>query len=108
LPLALPPPGSTRRGSRRSKLSYSYVNESRGQVSRASNALLVGNLADGFINAFNPTTGKFIGQSAVPFQGLWALIFGDGRGFNGQTNQLFLSSGPDGYSEGLFTVVNVK
>lgn len=74
----------------------------------ASNALLIGNLGDGFINAFNPNTGKLIGKSAVSFDGLWALIFGDGKGFNGNTNQLFLTSGPGGYSEGLFTVVNVK
>ena len=74
----------------------------------ASNALLVGNLADGFINAFNPNTGAFVGKSAISFEGLWSLIFGDGKGFNGKTNQLFLTSGPGGYSEGLFTVVNVK
>lgn len=74
----------------------------------ASNALLVGNLGDGFINAFNPTTGKLIGKSAVSFEGLWSLIFGDGLGFNGKTNQLFLTSGPGGYSEGLFSVVNTK
>lgn len=74
----------------------------------ASNALLVGNLGDGFIHAYNPSTGAFIGQSAVSFQGLWSLIFGDGKGFNGKTNQLFLTSGPSGYANGLFTVVNVK
>jgi uncharacterized protein (TIGR03118 family) len=74
----------------------------------ASKALLVGNLGDGFINAFNPSTGKLVGKSAVSFEDLWSLIFGDGKGFNGATNQLFLTSGPGGYSEGLFTVVNVK
>lgn len=74
----------------------------------ASKALLVGNLGDGFINAYNPSTGKLVGKSAISFPDLWALIFGDGQGFNGATNQLFLTSGPGGYSEGLFTVVNVK
>jgi uncharacterized protein (TIGR03118 family) len=74
----------------------------------ASNALLVGNLGDGFINAFNPTTGKLLGKSAVSFEGLWSLIFGGGSPNNGNTNQLFLTSGPGGYSEGLFSVVNVK
>jgi len=75
---------------------------------KASKSLLVGNLGDGFINAFNPTTGKHIGASAVSFSGLWSLVFGDGLGFNGKTNQLFLTSGPGGYLDGLFTVVNVK
>jgi len=74
----------------------------------ASKMLLVGNLGDGFINAFNPTSGKFVGQSGVSFEGLWALVFGDGKGFNGKTNQLFLTSGPGGYSEGLFSVVNTQ
>jgi uncharacterized protein (TIGR03118 family) len=74
----------------------------------ASNALLVGNLGDGFIHAYNPSTGAFLGQSAVSFEGLWSLIYGDGKGFNGKTNQLFLTSGPGGYSQGLFTVVNVQ
>jgi uncharacterized protein (TIGR03118 family) len=75
---------------------------------KASNTLLVGNLGDGFINAFNPSTGKLVGKSAISFPDLWSLIYGDGRGFNGKTNQLFLTSGPGGYSEGLFSVVNVK
>jgi uncharacterized protein (TIGR03118 family) len=75
---------------------------------KASKTFLVGNLGDGFINAFNPSTGKLVGKSAISFPDLWALIYGDGRGFNGQTNQLFLTSGPGGYSEGLFSVVNVK
>ena len=73
----------------------------------ASKALLVGNLGDGRINAFNPTTGKFLGQSAVAFDGLWALIFGGGSASNGQTNQLFLTAGPGGYLHGMFSVVNV-
>jgi uncharacterized protein (TIGR03118 family) len=73
----------------------------------ASKSILIGNLGDGFINAFNPSTGAFLGQSAVSFNGLWSLIFG-GSGSDGQPNQLFLTSGPGGYSEGLFTVVNAK
>jgi uncharacterized protein (TIGR03118 family) len=73
----------------------------------ASKSLLVGNLGDGFIHAYNPSTGALLGQSGVSIPGLWALIFGDGLGFNGKTNQLFLTSGPNAYSDGLFTVVNV-
>jgi uncharacterized protein (TIGR03118 family) len=73
-----------------------------------SNALLVGNLGDGFINVYNATTGKHIGTSKVSFSGLWSLIFGGGSANNGQTNQLFLTSGPGGYADGLFEVVNSK
>lgn len=74
----------------------------------ASKAVLVGNLGNGLIHAYNPSTGAYLGQSAVSINGLWALIFGGGSTNNGQTNQLFLTSGPNGYADGLFTVVNVK
>jgi len=74
----------------------------------ASKSLLVGNLTDGFIHAYNPNTGAYLGQSAASFNGLWALIFGGGSTINGQTNQLFMTSGPGGYSQGLFSVVNVQ
>lgn len=74
----------------------------------ASNALLVGNVADGFLNAYNASTGKHIGKSKVSFPGLWALAFGDGLGSNGKTNQLFLTSGPNFYQGGLFSVIAPK
>lgn len=74
----------------------------------ASNALLIANLGDGRINAFNPTTGKFLGESGVVANGLWALIFGGGSPFNGNTNQLFFTAGPNGYVDGLFGVINFK
>jgi uncharacterized protein (TIGR03118 family) len=74
----------------------------------ASNALLVGNVADGLINAFNARTGAFIGTSAVAFPGLWSLTFGGGSPADGKTNQLFLASGPGGYLDGLFSVVAPK
>src|SRR5262249_34495101 len=51
-----------------------------------SNALLVGNFGNGRINAFNPTSGKFLGQLAgtnkkpIVISGLWALGFGNGQG----------------------------
>src|SRR5262249_32442787 len=49
-----------------------------------SNDLLVGNFGDGTINAYNPTTGAFVGQmlddngNAVQIGGLWGLQFGNG------------------------------
>src|SRR5262249_54560482 len=49
-----------------------------------SNDLLVGNFGDGTINAYNPTTGAFVGQllddngNAIQIGGLWGLAFGNG------------------------------
>ena len=74
----------------------------------ASNTILVGDEGDGRINAFNPSTGKLVGESYAVKSGLWALIFGGGSANNGNTNQLFFASGPGGYTDGLFAVVNFK
>jgi uncharacterized protein (TIGR03118 family) len=80
---------------------------------RLSNLLLVGNVSNGRINAFNVTTGKFVAALkdttskifAVP--GLWAITFGGGSAANnGNTNQLFFAAGTDGYATGLFGVIN--
>jgi uncharacterized protein (TIGR03118 family) len=80
----------------------------------ASNALLVGNLGDGRINAFDAKTGKFMTQlkdttnKVIRIDGLWALAFGQGGGQNGNPNQLFFTAGPNGYLNGLFGVINFK
>jgi uncharacterized protein (TIGR03118 family) len=80
----------------------------------ASNALLVGNLGDGRINAFNAKTGKYMSQlkdttnKVLSIDGLWALAFGQGGGQNGKPNQLFFTAGPNGYANGLFGVINFK
>jgi uncharacterized protein (TIGR03118 family) len=80
----------------------------------ASNALLVGNLGDGRINAFDPKTGKFMSQlkgtngKVLSIDGLWALAFGQGGGSNGNPNQLFFTAGPNEYANGLFGVINFK
>jgi hypothetical protein len=65
-----------------------------------SNMLLVGNVNDGRIHAFDPNTGAFTGTLALsggkPFAmpGLWALQFGQGGPANGAHNQLFFTAGP--------------
>jgi uncharacterized protein (TIGR03118 family) len=80
----------------------------------ASNALLVGNVGDGRINAFNAKTGAFMSQlkntnnKVLSISGLWALAFGQGGGMNGNPNQLFFTAGPNGYANGLFGVINFK
>jgi uncharacterized protein (TIGR03118 family) len=82
--------------------------------------LLVGNVDNGLINAFDPSTGRFRGTlqltngSLFSVPGLWGLAFGLGDSANGPTNNLFFSSGPspvsilDGvqvYGAGLFGVI---
>jgi uncharacterized protein (TIGR03118 family) len=80
----------------------------------ASNALLVGNVADGRISVFNAKGGKFMTQLAgtnkkvISISGLWALAFGQGGGSNGKPNQLFFAAGTNGYADGLFGVINFK
>lgn len=73
-----------------------------------SNALLVGNVDDGHINAFDPNTGAFLGTmlnqhgQPIAIHGLWALNFGANNDVNGATNVLFFCAGPDNYARGLF------
>jgi len=83
-----------------------------------SNALLVGNVQGGRINAFNPNTGAFLGDlrnvrgDPIEIEGLWALSFGTDKLANGKTNQLFFTAGPSflpntaEYADGLFGVIN--
>jgi len=77
-----------------------------------SNALLVGNVDDGKINAFNATTGAFLGtmtnKAGKPIinAGLWGMVFGGGNATNGRRNQLFITAGTGHYVTGLFAVIN--
>jgi len=72
-----------------------------------SGALLVGNFGDGTINAYNPTTGAYLGtlqdQNGVNIKisGLWGLQFGNG-GSGGDVNSLFFTAGAGGQQHGLF------
>jgi len=77
-----------------------------------STALLVrNNLPSGVINAFNASTGKFLGtlsdSSGKPLkiEQVWGLEFGGGSTANGAVNQLFFTAGPANYANGLFGVI---
>ncbi len=74
--------------------------------------LLVGNKFDGTINAFNPTTGAFVGTltdangNPIADPGLWGLAFGNG-GPDFNPNTLYFAAGVgfqggDIYADGLF------
>lgn len=76
-----------------------------------SNALLVANnIPDGRIDAFDPTTGAFLGTlrdatgQAIVINQVWALQFGNG-GNGGKPNQLFFTAGPNNYANGLFGMI---
>ncbi len=87
-----------------------------------SHKLLVGNVDDGLIHAFDPHNGGLIGtlnlKDGKPFAlpGLWGLAFGDGSRANGSCDSLFFSAGPSTnplnppndtfqYAAGLFGVI---
>ena len=79
-----------------------------------SNAILVSNnIPRGRINAFDPTTGAFLGplrdESGKPIEidDVWALQFGNDTGPNTAHNQLYFTAGPNNYVNGLYGVITV-
>jgi len=77
---------------------------------RFSNDILIGNFGDGTINAFDPTTGNFLGQltdqsgKVIVNPGLWALVFRkDGVG---SPDTLYFTAGSRGEDHGLFGTIS--
>lgn len=72
-----------------------------------ANALLIGNFGDGTVNAYDPTTGDFLGTVSdtsgqpLTIDGLWALKFGNGAA-GGDTDDVYFTAGPDDEAHGLF------
>ncbi len=73
-----------------------------------SHDLLVGQFGSGEIAAYDPATGRFLGEvrdkatdEVLAIDGLWALGFGNGAKA-GPLNTLFFTAGPDDESHGLF------
>lgn len=71
-----------------------------------SNDVLVGNVGDGKINAFDPNTGALLGTLStstgpIVIDHLWAISFGNGH-MGGPTNVLYYASGPMNYAHGRF------
>jgi uncharacterized protein (TIGR03118 family) len=75
-------------------------------------ALLVGNLGNGWINAFNPTTGAFQGTLdngngyPITIHQLWGLRVGNSA-FGGTSSVVF-AAGPSNYNHGSLGVINPK
>ncbi len=86
-----------------------------GDLGDFSNALLVGNFNEqhGNINAFDPTTGSFIGTlkdaqgNIISLPDLWGLEFGNGAVTNGKANELFFAAGIGDEQHGLFGSLSV-
>lgn len=72
-----------------------------------SGDVLIGNFGDGVINAFDPTTGEWLGSLAdtngnpVVISGLWGIAFGNGKS-GGSTHTLYFTAGLNGERDGLF------
>lgn len=80
---------------------------------KLSNTLLVSNNTNnGTINAFNMSTGEFVGTvrdtngKNIVINQLWGIEFGGGSANNGRTNQLFFTAGPANNLAGTFGVIS--
>jgi len=77
-----------------------------------SNDILVGNFGDGVINAFDPSTGAFLGSlkdgngNVLVNPELHTMVFGDGNTANSGT--LFLTAGLQGGTNGIFASIKVN
>jgi uncharacterized protein (TIGR03118 family) len=77
-----------------------------------SNALLVGNLGNGKINAYDPATGAFLGRladeagEAIHIDGLLGLHFGNGT-VSGDRDALYFAAAPKKHRHGLFGSLRV-
>jgi uncharacterized protein (TIGR03118 family) len=73
-----------------------------------SGALLVGNFGDGRINAYNASTGDYLGRLRDPdgepirIDGLWALKVGNGTANGGDAGSVYFTAGLFGETHGLF------
>jgi uncharacterized protein (TIGR03118 family) len=105
-------------GGRERLISHGNLNSPWGLViapsnfGKFANALLVGNFGDGHIDAYNPETGKFLGQLTGPdgdpiqIDGLWALKVGNGHA-GGDTDKVYFTAGIDHEMHGLFGSLSV-
>ena len=77
-----------------------------------SNALLIGNFADGVINAYDPVTGAFLGAlhdgagNVIATPGLWGMAFGNGAR-NQPTTTLYIAAGIADEVDGLYARIDL-
>ncbi|MGD0568331.1 MAG: TIGR03118 family protein [Candidatus Sulfotelmatobacter sp.] len=81
-----------------------------------SNALLISNNVNkrGTINAFNITTGEYVGtvkdtnNNVIYIDQLWGIEFGGGTSSNGPKSQLYFTAGPSNNVAGTFGFIAYK
>jgi uncharacterized protein (TIGR03118 family) len=88
------------------------ITQAPADFGKFSNDILIGNdEGPGYINAFDPNTGAFLGRLTQPdgtpiaIPGLWYLTFGNGTPQTGLTKQLYFVAGPSlehNFGQGLF------
>jgi uncharacterized protein (TIGR03118 family) len=77
-----------------------------------SNALLIGNFGNGWINAFDPASGRFLGAltdakgKPIVIDKLWDLLVGDAAA--GGPDSVWFSSGPADETHGLVGTLTGK
>jgi len=77
------------------------ITQAPADFGKFSNDILIGNdEGPGYIDAFDPNTGAYLGQLTKPdgtpiaIPGLWYLTFGNGTPQTGLTKQLYFDAGP--------------
>lgn len=76
------------------------------------NALIVGNFGDGQLHAYDPESGRYLGElkdesgKTLVIDGLWGITFGNG-GSGGDKNALYFAAGIDDETHGLFGSLRV-
>jgi uncharacterized protein (TIGR03118 family) len=77
-----------------------------------SSALLIGNFADGVINAYDPVTGAFLGAlhdgagNLIATPGLWGMAFGNGANNQPKTT-LYIAAGIADEADGLYARIDL-
>jgi len=90
----------------------STIVQASGNFGAFSNDVLIGNFADGVINAFDPSTGQYLGAlkdgngNPIANQQLHSMIFGDGT--VGKADTLYLTAAPAGETSGIFAALAVN
>jgi uncharacterized protein (TIGR03118 family) len=89
------------------------IAQAPGNFGQFSNDILIGNFGDGTINAFDPTSGQFVGAlkkkdgTAFAQQGLWGIAFGNGIDSQ-PMNTLFFAAGPNAEVDGVYGRIDVQ
>ena len=74
---------------------------------RLGGTVWIGNFGNGHIDAYDPTSGRFIDKvrdphgQAIVIDGLWTILFGNG-GNGGSARTLYFTAGVNGEQDGLF------